>query len=396
MTQRLNLFAPEIRADPFPAYAELRRNAPVSQVDPGGMWAVSRYEDIMYVLKNPQRFTSSGMQQAWRPKWCPDYPLADSMLVMDPPRHGRVRAIMTRAFSVTAMNRLEPRIHQLSEDLANAIPPGRSVDFVGAFNLPIPAGVMGLLLGLPLELVPRIKYWSEHIGQFTGVKPDDLEMQRKVSAVVEEVRGHFNEIIMTRRREPKEDLVSNLLDAQVEGEPLNDRELLSFMFLLLVGGLESSVHLLSNSLLHLRDDPEMMDRLRADPSLIPAFVDEMLRFQPSAHGLMRHCVEDTELGGVRVPAGSRMLLLLASGCRDESQFPNADRVDLGRGQVNLPFGYGIHFCLGAYLARLEVRVGLESLLSRFKRFTAGDGPVKWGVSLVVRGPLELPLVAHPA
>jgi cytochrome P450 len=396
MTQRLHLLTPEIRANPFPTYAELRRNAPVSQVDPGGMWAVSRYEDIMQVLKNPQRFTSSGMQLAWRPKWCPDYPLADSMLVTDPPRHGRLRAIMTRAFSVTAMSRLEPRIRQLAEDTAAAIPLGRSVDFVEAYNLVIPAGVMGLLLNMPKELYPRIKHWSDHLGQFTGVKADDLEMQRKVSAVVEEVRHHFTELIQVRRREPGEDLLSNLLAAEVEGESLSEKEILSFMFLLLVGGLESSVHLLGHSLMALRDDPELTARLRANPALLPAFVDEMLRFQPSVHGLMRQAVEETELGGVRVPAGARLLLLVASGCRDEAQFPNADRIDLERGQVNLPFGYGIHFCLGAFLARLEARLALETLLARFARFTPGDAPVKWGVSLVVRGPLELPLVAHPA
>ena len=396
MTQRLNLLTPEIRANPFPTYAELRRDAPVSQVDPGGMWAVSRYEDIMHVLKNPQRFTSSGMQQAWRPKWCPDYPLADSMLVTDPPRHGRLRAIMTRAFSATAMSRLEPRVRQLAEDTAAAIPMGRSVDFVEAYNLVIPAGVMGLLLNMPRELYPRIKYWSDDLGQFTGVKADDLEMQRKVSAVVEEVRHHFTELIQARRREPGEDLLSNLLAAEVEGESLSEKEILSFMFLLLVGGLESSVHLLGHSLMALRDDPELLARLRATPALLPAFVDEMLRFQPSVHGLMRQAMEETELGGVRVPAGARLLLLLASGCRDEAQFPNADRIDLERGQVNLPFGYGIHFCLGAFLARLEARVALETLLARCARFTPGDAPVKWGVSLVVRGPLELPLVAHPA
>jgi cytochrome P450 len=396
MTQRLNLLTPEIRANPFPTYAELRRNAPVSQVDPGGMWAVSRYEDIMHVLKNPQRFTSSGMQQAWRPKWCLDYPLADSMLVTDPPRHGRLRAIMTRAFSATAMNRLEPKIRQLAEDTAAAIPLGRSVDFVEAYNLVIPAGVMGLLLNMPRELYPRIKYWSDHLGQFTGVKPDDLEMQRKVSDVVEEVRHHFTELIQVRRRQLGEDLLSNLLVAEVEGESLSEKEILSFMFLLLVGGLESSVHLLGHSLMALRDDPELLARLRANPALLPAFVDEMLRFQPSVHGLMRQAVVEEELGGVRVPAGARLLLLVASGCRDEAQFPHADRIDLERGQVNLPFGYGIHFCLGAFLARLEARVALETLLARCARFTPGDAPVKWGVSLVVRGPLELPLVAHPA
>jgi cytochrome P450 len=172
---------------------------------------------------------------------------------------------------------------------------------------------------------------------------------------------------------------------------------MGFMFLLLVAGMETTVHLMSHSAMRLRDDPELMARLRADRSLIPRFVEEMLRYEPPVHGAFRMTTQEVELGGVRLPKGARLLLLLGSANRDEAQYPDPDRFDLERpGPQNLPFGHGIHFCLGAQLARMEGRLATEALLSRFERLTPGDAPVRWNTSLVVRGPLTLPLVAHPA
>jgi cytochrome P450 len=183
----------------------------------------------------------------------------------------------------------------------------------------------------------------------------------------------------------------------VDGEALTEQELISFLLLLLVAGMETTVNLMSHSVIRLSEDPELMTRLRADASLIPRFVEEMLRYEPPVHGSFRMTTDDVELGGVRLPRGSRLLVLLGSANRDEAAFPHSDRFDLERGgQQNLPFGHGIHFCIGAQLARLEARLGLEALLARFERFSPGEGPVRWSVSLVVRGPTVLPLVAHPA
>ena len=397
MSSRINLLAPEIRANPYPVYAELRRTAPVSQVDPTGLWAVSRHADVSTVLKNPQLFASEAFRQLYRPAWFTEYPLADSMLTMDPPDHTRLRALVNRGFGPGVVNRMEPRIRQLAEETVAALPAGRSVNFVEAYSTHVPVAVVAELMGLPPEHYPRLKRWADLFGQFTGIGPNDLERQALVRDTAAEARRHFQQVLEERRGNPSDDLVGNLVRVRVEGQALSETELMGFMFLLLVAGMETTVHLMSHSAMRLRDDPELMARLRADRSLIPRFVEEMLRYEPPVHGAFRMTTQEVELGGVRLPKGARLLLLLGSANRDEAQYPDPDRFDLERpGPQNLPFGNGINFCLGAQLARMEGRLTTEALLSRFERLTPGDAPVRWNTSLVVRGPLTLPLVAHPA
>jgi cytochrome P450 len=396
-SSRVNLLAPEVRANPYPVFADLRRHAPVSQVDPMGLWAVSRFADVSQVLKNPQLFASEGFKQAYRPAWFPDYPMADSMLVMDPPHHTRLKALVTRAFGPSVITRLEPRIRQLAEQTVAELPVDQSVDFVSAFSVRVPLAVIAELMGLGPSIYPDLKRWADLFATFTGIPAHDTERQQQMRDAVAEFRHHFEQVLEERRREPREDLVSDLLRARVDGEALTQKELMGFMFLILTAGLETTVHLMSHSAHRLHLQPELMERLRADRSLLPRFIEEMLRYEPPVHGVFRMTTQEVELGGVRLPKGARLLLLLCSANRDEAQFPEPDRFDLERpGPQNLPFGHGIHFCLGAHLARLEGRIALEVLVSRFSRLTAGDGPVRWNSSLVVRGPTALPLVAHTA
>ncbi|OJH33871.1 cytochrome P450 [Cystobacter ferrugineus] len=394
MSGRINLLAPEIRANPYPAYAELRRNAPVSQVDPGGLWAVSRQEDVMHVFKNPQIFSSQGFRQAYRPPWISNYPLADSALVMDPPQHTQRRTLINRAFGTQVVTRIEPRVREFAQRIVQALPNGQEVNFVEHFSVLMPMYVLGDLLGLSTEVQPRLLSWVEWLGQFTGVGPADTERQEAVRATVNEARGHFEQVLAERRRNPGDDLISDLLRARVEGESLSDTDLLGFMFLLLVGGMETTIHLLSHSALRLQLQPELMRQLREQPSLVPRFIDEVLRHETPAHGVMRLTSEETVLGGVRLPKGARLLMLMGSANRDEAQHPDPDRFDMNRPSSNLPFGHGIHFCVGSQLARLEARLSLEALLSRFTRLTAGAQPIQWNSSLIVRGPARLPLVPH--
>ncbi|WP_434388291.1 cytochrome P450 [Melittangium boletus] len=395
MSGRINLLAPEIRANPYPFYARMRREAPVSQVDPGGLWAVTRYEDVLHVLKHPQLFSSEGFRQAYRPGWISNYPLADSVLVMDPPRHTRLRALVNRAFGASVLTRIEPRVRELAARIVAALPEGREVDFVEAWSVPMPMGVLGELLGLSPALHPRLIRWAQHFAQFTSIGPDDPERQQAMRDTVDEARGHFQQVLDERRRHPGDDLMSDLLRAQVEGESLSDTELLGFMVLLLIGGLETTLHLLSHTALRLRLQPELMTRLREQPALVPRFVEEALRHEPPAHGVLRLTSEETELGGVRLPRGARLLLLMGAATRDEAYCEDPERFDPTRtAPQNLPFGHGIHFCLGSQLARLEARLSLEALIARFGRLSAGAEPLTWNSSLIVRGPARLPLVAH--
>ncbi|HEX8437313.1 cytochrome P450 [Archangium sp.] len=393
MSSRVNLFAPEVRANPYALYAELRRHNPVCQVDPGGMWAVARAEDVVAAFKNPKVFSSEGLRQTYRPEWIPNYPIADSMLVMDPPDHTRLRTLISRAFGPSVQTRLEPRIREHAKQVIAGLPAGRSVDFVEHFAFPVPIAVVGELVGITNH--PKIKDWMEVITQFTSVG-SDLERQAQMRATVNEIREYFEDVLEARRREPREDLVSDLMRARLDGQALTHTELMGFLMLLLLGGLETTVHLLSYSARRLQEQPELMTRLRAEPALIPRFIEEALRHGSPIQGLVRLAMEDVELGGVRIPKGGRVLLLVASANRDEALFPDPDRFDMDRpvGQHSLPFGHGIHFCLGAQLARLEARLALEALLARFSRLTPGDGPVRFNVSVIMRGALSLPLVPH--
>ncbi|MCP3143191.1 cytochrome P450 [Pyxidicoccus xibeiensis] len=398
MTARYNLLSPELKLNPYPAYADLRRNAPVCQVDPGGMWAVSRYEDVMYVLKNPQLFSSKGFGAATNPPWLGGNPFSESMLAMDPPQHGRLRVLVSRAFGAPAMARLERRVRAFAEEAVAALPLGQPFDIMPPYALRIPASVIGDMLGVEPALHSKLKRWADLItGGVTTVRPDEEDRKQLARDAVAELKAYFGDLQERRRAEPGEDMVSDLVRARVDGEALSRDEVIAFCALLLVGGIESAVNMLGSSLVTLLEQPELLTRLRADRSLIPSFVEEILRYEPPAQAAPRVTTQDVELGGVRLPQGSRVLVLIGSACRDDAQYANGDRFDLDRPTPqNLPFGHGVHFCLGAQLARMEGRLALEALLDRCGRLERGPEPMTWHRTLVVRGPATLPIVLHPA
>jgi cytochrome P450 len=392
--ERLNLMAPEVRTNPYPFYAELRR-APVCQVDPGGLWAVSRYDDAMTVLKNPQLFSSEGFRVAMQQPWLDHNPICDSILLMDPPKHGQLRALLGRAFGSGVLTRMEPRIRAFAEQLVSGLVGRGPVDFVQAFTLPLPALVIGELMGLDVSLTPHLKRWADDLVHISAA-PQDPVRQEQIRTTIREMRHYFLQVLEARRENPTQDLVGELLQAQVDGVSLTQEELLGFLFLLLTAGLETTVHLLGHMAKVLADHPEVWERLRADVSLVPRFVEEVLRYDPPVHAVMRLATDDVTLGGVHLPRYSPVLVLLGSVNHDTSRFPGADRFDLDRpGPQNMSFGHGIHFCLGAPLARLEARVALEVWLARVGRLERGPTPISWTPALTVRGPVSLPLELRP-
>jgi len=398
MSARYNLLSPELKTNPYPAYAEMRRQAPVCQVDPGGMWAVSRYEDVMHVLKNPQLFSSRGFGVATNPPWLGGNPFSESMITLDPPQHGRLRALVSRAFGAPAMARLEPRVRAFAEQAVAELPLGQPVDLMPPYALRISASVIGEMLGMDPALHSRLKRWADLItGGVTTVRPDEHDRKQLARDAVADLRRYFGELLDRRRSEPGDDMVSDLLRARVDGAALTQDELIAFLSLLLVGGIETVVHVLGSSLVVLLEQPELMARLRADRSLIPAFLEEVLRYEPPAQSAPRMTTAEVELGGVLLPKGAPVLALLGSACHDEAYARDGDRFDMDRpGQQNMPFGHGAHFCLGAQLARLEARLALETFLNRVGRLERGPEPMTWHRTLVVRGPGSLPVVLHPA
>lgn len=398
MTVRYNLLSPELKTNPYPAYAEMRRNAPVCQVDPGGMWAVTRFDDVVYVLKNPELFSSRGFGVATNPPWLGGNPFSESMITLDPPQHGRLRGLVSKAFGASAVARMEPRVRAFAEQAVAALPLGEPLDIMPSFALRVPASVIGDLMGLDPSLHARLKRWADLItGGVTTVRPEELDRKQLARDAVADLRRYFGEVLEARRRNPAEDLVSDLLRAEVDGEVLTQDELIAFMAVLLVGGIETVVHMLGVSFVVLLDQPELLARLRADRSLIPAFIEEVLRYEPPAQAAPRMATQEVELGGVKLPKGAPLLAMLGSANRDEAYYPDGDRFAMDRtGPKNLYFGHGVHFCLGAQLARMEGRLALEALLDKVGRLERGPDPMTWHRTLVVRGPASVPVVLHPA
>jgi len=389
MPERVNLLAPDVRANPYPVYAEMRRSSPVCQVEPGGLWAVTRYDDVSRVLTDAGAFSSQGARVLAIQPWLPHNPLVDSMVLMDPPQHTKNRALVSKAFGAQIVPRVEPLLRAAAEKGVKRMREGQPFDFCSDFAAPLPAAAIADLLGLDQALGAEFRRWTEDLVSVGPMTPP--EAMERIRGTVSELEKCLMEVIQARRAAPRGDLVSDLLRAEIDGARLSDPDVVSFLFLLLMAGFETTAHLLAHAVLLLTEYPDVHDRLRRDRSLVPAFVQEVLRFQPAVHSVMRVAAQDTALGGVTLPKGSLVLALIASAGRDDAYFKDPDRFDMERPpQVGMPFGHGPHACLGAALARAEARIGLEVLLSlpgRLER--ARPGPIDWNVSLTVRGPRAL-------
>jgi len=396
MQDPINIFDPDVRANPYPSYARMRLEGPVQQVEPGGFWAVSRAADVEFVLKNPQIFCSSGFEPIFKPAWLPHNPMGDSMLAKDGPAHTKLRALVSSVFTPRALARLEPRIHATCAEVAEHLAVIREGDFLDELCTRVPGLVIADILGLDRELQSKFKRWVNHFALVSPTHPGD-EVADAVRATIRELEGAFAEVISARRSAPRDDIVSNLIVAKIDGNGLADEEIIAFLFLLLSAAFETTGHFFSNMMLDFDQRPEVFTQLREDPQQIPAYVDELLRKEPPAHNIFRITAIDTELGGVSLPRGSMVMVILASANRDPARFAEPDRFDATRAsQAGFTFGLGVHHCLGASLARLEGRIMIKELATRFVRFEKLPGEIQWNLAIHVRGPVTLPFRAIPA
>ncbi|MFZ6184927.1 cytochrome P450 [Nannocystis pusilla] len=394
MRTSIDILAPEVRADPYPHYARLRRDHPVCLAEPGGMWLVSRNDDIMTVLRDPARFSSQGFRAVWEPAWLGYNPLARSILAMDGPAHARLRALASRSLGPRAVARMGPAIRARAERLLADLE--GDVELVSAFAAPLPAHVIATLLGLDDSLGARFKQWADDLLSVTP-EPLDAAHAERVKTTIAELSAYLRAAIADRRRAPIDDTVSELTRAELDGQRLGDAEILEFMVAVLLGGLETTTHLLATSTLFLASRPELWARLRREPATIPAFVEEMLRFDGPSQSLPRFTTCDVPLAGVTIPANSLVLALVGSAGRDELRFADPDRFDLDRGASGgVNFGHGVHFCLGAALARMEAQIALGALVRRFARLEPLPGPIAYNRTMTVRGPVTAPLRLFPA
>ena len=368
--------------NPFPWYRLMRERQPVYYAPEFKSWFIARYSDVQRVIDDATLFSSQQAIRARPP--ATGERIALTLLWADPPRHRQLRSLIGQAFTPRTIAGLEPRIAQIVHAHLDAVEHEGMMDCIKDLANPLPIIVIAELLGVPIEDRQRFKHWSDII-----VSP---QRTQKKQAVIE-MNAYFLRIVEQRRREARNDLISALLTAQIDGMHLSDAEILSFCRLLLVAGHETSTNLIGNALLTFDEQPEVMEELRADPSLIPGAIEEVIRYRTPIQRLRRAATVDTEIAGQRIKAGSIVSPLLGSANRDEEQFAKPERFDIHRvPNRHLGFGHGIHFCIGAPLARLETRIALEILLNRFSKLRrVRDVPVQPIASAFVYGIKSLPM-----
>ncbi|MFD7314787.1 cytochrome P450 [Streptomyces sp. NPDC059883] len=402
----------ELLADPYEVYARLRETAPVRRiVGPDGRpaWIVTRYEDVRTSLADPRLSLdkSRALPGGYRGFGLP--PALDANLLnMDPPDHTRIRRFVARAFTTRRIEELRGPVRRTADELLDALEPGGRADLIASYAAPLPIVVICELLGVPARDRRDFREWTDAL-----IAPDPARPERMREAIAA-MLAFFTGLLAHKRAEPGEDLLSALIAVRDEGEEagdgtppgagasrgdggdrLSEDELMSLAFLILFAGYENTVQLIGNSVLALLQHPEQLAALRAEPGRTAAAVGEFARYEgPALLAIRRFAVEDLTIGGVAVPAGETVMLSLAAANRDPRRFTDPDRLDLDRdtaGQVAL--GHGIHYCLGAPLARLETEIALNALLERFPR-PALDVPyedLRWRPSTRARGLIELPV-----
>jgi cytochrome P450 PksS len=384
------------KADPFPFFERLRRDDPVCAVPVPGWkeaWLVTRYDDVAAVLKD-ERFGKDPVgAEARKQPWVPPFfrPLTRNMLDLDAPDHTRLRALVQKAFTPRLVEALEPRIAALTEELLDRAP--KTMDLIADFALPLPATVIAEMLGIPAEDRHRFHRWSRRI---VSLSPTGGGMLVGAPAAIAFMR-YIRRLVAERRSTPTDDLLGRLVAAEESGDRLSADELVAMVFLLLVAGHETTVNLIGNGVLALLRQRDEWDRLCADPGLLPSAVEELLRYgAPLLTASERYARQDVVVGGTTIPQGSLVYGVLASANRDERQFPRADVLDVARApNRHLAFGLGVHFCLGAPLARLEGRVAIDRLVRRRPRLALAVDPgrLRWRRGLVLRGLEALPVAS---
>jgi cytochrome P450 len=387
---QFNPMLPEVIEDPYPLYHRLRTEDPVHQT-PTGMWVLSRYDDVARVLRDP-RFGRRGFQELIAARFGgPGF--GQSMLLQDPPDHTRLRALVNKAFTPRVIEGLRGQIQQMVDGLLDAVAGRGEMDLIASLAYPLPVGVICEMVGVSAEDRDRFRQWSNDIARsFDAVFFPDDDVMARAKAAGNAIGAYFRDLVAERRQSPRGDLLSGLIAAEEAGDRLSTEELLATGILLFLAGHETTTHLIGNGVLALLRHPAELRRLREEPGLIESAVEELLRYDGPAQRVSRMTNEDVVIGDRGIPNGSLVLALLGAANRDPAHFPEPDRLDMSRqDNRHLSFGWGIHFCLGAPLARLEAQIAIGTLLRRLPHLALATERVVWRQSFAVRALMELPV-----
>jgi cytochrome P450 PksS len=390
----------EFKANAYEYYAALRAEAPVVEVrlpNKLAAWLVSRYDDVAALLKDPRLVKNRHNAQGSRPfTRLPGMfrflqALERNMLDVDPPDHTRLRGLVHLAFTPRLVDRMRKRVEQLSEELLAAAQARGRLDLIADYALPIPLTIISEMLGIPVRDQERFHRWSSAVVAATA-SPNPIRLLPAIWRFVRCLRR----VIASKRERPGDDLISALVAAEESGDRLRDDELVAMVFLLVIAGHETTVNLIGNGALALLQNPRQMERLRADPRLDATALEELLRFHsPIEVSSERYAREPIDIAGVRIPGGALVYGVLSSANRDERQFENPEQLDIARQRNrHLAFGQGIHYCLGAPLARLEGQIAVRTLLDRIPGLRLGvpAASLRWRKGLNLRGLQALPVM----
>ena len=378
--------APSFVADPYPAYRRLRERDPVHYSALTQQFVVSRYADLDRILRDHRSF-SNDLQRARssRGSLGTRKKLKPSMLVQDPPDHTRLRGLVNRAFTPRSVAKMEDYIRATAHRLLDEVEGTDEFDLMKAFAVPLPTIAIARMIGVPERDLDRFKVWSDRLAR--ALEPLLTPAEQEAVFRTDQLLAEYHmEIIEERRHEPRDDLVSRLVEAEEQGEKLTPDETIVMLRLLLIAGNETTTNLIGNGVRALLQNPDQLALLREQPDLVPRAVEELLRYDSPVQLDMRIARHDLEIGNRTVRAGTMISLAIGSANRDPERFRNPDELDIERpDQGNISFGRGIHHCLGAPLARLEGRIALEVLLERFDRIGFGTRPPKYRPTVVLRG-----------
>jgi cytochrome P450 len=401
-TLEFNPFLPEVHEDPYPLYHRLRAEDPVHR-SPLGFWVLTRHADVLAVLRDPRMSRDPRRSQrveqlrasAELDELLAAEEAAPSMLFVDPPDHTRLRTLVNKAFTPGAVERLRPRVEAIVAELLDRVAGAGAMDVVEDLAYPLPVTVICELFGVPEADRDRFRAWSRGLVHLLDplVASDALERALRARLAL---RGYLRELIADRRAHPTGDLLTALIAAEDQGHQLSEDELVSMCVLLLVAGHETTVNLIANGLLALVRDPGARARLQADPALAGSAVEELLRYDSPVQFTSRHALTDLDVGGRHIRAGETVVAVLGAANRDPAQFPDPDRLDLARKpNRHLAFGGGIHFCLGAPLARMEAAIAIPALLARLPGLELAGPPVRRD-TVTLRGLTSLPVTFRAA
>jgi cytochrome P450 len=384
-----NPYAYAVHEDPYPIYRALRAEAPAYRNPTLSFWALSRHADVLAAFRDPVRFSNRNGVSLDPAASTPEAQATMSFLAMDAPRHTRMRALVSRGFTPRRVADLEPRIREIARRHLDRIAGAGHCDFIRDFAGKLPMDVISEMLGVPEADRDQLRTWADLV---VHREEGDTDVPPAAAHAAMAILSYFGDLIAERRRQPRNDLTDAVLAAEIDGDRLSDYEVLGFLFLMIIAGNETTTKLLGNAVYWLWRNPDQRDLVRADPTLIPQWVEETLRYDGSTQALARTLTTDVELHGQHLRADDRVVLLIGSANRDERVFPEPDRFDIRRDtNAMLSFGHGTHFCLGAALARLEGRVALEEVHARLPDYEIDPSGIVRVHSVNVRGFAALPI-----